>query len=250
VELQSEYYKLKAATTEASEDYEDLQMTNSSLLSEHNDARWRCEDLENDLKKANADSATRIAALEATVKTIKTRRAEVAAADNKRLTDLEAELSRDLTELRELYVCNIRSIGDLCSPMPKGDSLATDYIRWLLVEVGDLPKVFAGVNENFISSTVEGALMMAGDSVDLNAIQDVAVASGANILPTAREVQRAARAVAKNWWRSFGYEYVLDAIHSRLHEVISSILLCLFLLDSYNCFFALSGVERKRRSDG
>jgi hypothetical protein len=43
---------------------------------------------------------------------------------------------------------------------------------------------------------------------------------------------------------------VLDAIRTRLHEVISSILLCLFLLDSYNYFVALSRIERKRSSDG
>jgi hypothetical protein len=58
------------------------------------------------------------------------------------------------------------------------------------------------------------------------------------------------RAVAKKWWRSFGYDYVLDALHTRLHEVIASILFSLFLLDCYNYFIALSGVERKISSDG
>jgi hypothetical protein len=102
-----------------------------------------------------------------------------------------------------LYVRNIRSIGGLCSSMPEGDPSVVDYICWLLVEVGDLPKVFAGVNENFVSAAVEGALAMAGDSVDLDTIQDAATVSDADILPTEKDVQRAACAIAKNWWHSF-----------------------------------------------
>jgi hypothetical protein len=102
-----------------------------------------------------------------------------------------------------LYVRNIRSIGGLCSSMPEGDPSVVDYICWLLVEVGDLPKVFAGVNENFVSAAVEGALAMAGDSVDLDTIQDAATVSDADILPTEKDVQRAACTIAKNWWRSF-----------------------------------------------
>jgi hypothetical protein len=153
-------------------------------------------------------------------------------------------------ELQELYSRNIRSIGSLCSPMPEVDPSAVDYIRWILVEVGDLPKVFAGVNKIFVFATIEGALVMAGNSVDLDAIQDAVVASGANILPVKRDVWRAACAVAKNWWHSFGYDYVLDAIRTRLREVISSILFYLFVPDSYNYFVALLGIERKRSSDG
>jgi hypothetical protein len=83
-----------------------MQMANSSLLSERNDASWRGEDLENDLKKANAHSTARMAALETTVKSVEARSTEVAAAGNKHLSDFEAELSRDLTELQELYIHN------------------------------------------------------------------------------------------------------------------------------------------------
>jgi hypothetical protein len=96
--------------------------------------------------------------------------------------------------------------------MLEGDPSAVNYIRWLSVEVGHLPKVFVGVNENFISTTVEGALAMVDDSVDLDAIQDVVAASGADILPVERDVWRAAHAVAQNWWRCFGCDYVLDAL--------------------------------------
>jgi hypothetical protein len=180
-ELESENYNLKAAAAEAYEDYGVLQLANSSLLSEHNDAHWRCEDLENDLKKANADSTARISALEATVKSVEARSVAVAATSNKRLSHFEAELMKDLTELREFSY--IRCIGGLCSLMPEGDPSAMDYIRWLSVEVADHPKVFAGVNENFISTAVEGTLTMAGDSVDLDAVQDVVAANSVDILP-------------------------------------------------------------------
>jgi hypothetical protein len=96
-------------------------MVNSSLLSQRNDAHWQCEDLENDHKKTNVDSAAHITTLEATVKSVEAHSTEVAAAGNKRLSDFEAELSRDVMELCELYVHNIHSIGGLCSPMPEGD---------------------------------------------------------------------------------------------------------------------------------
>jgi hypothetical protein len=40
------------------------------------------------------------------------------------------------------------------------------------------------VNKNFISAAVKGALVMAGESIDLNALQDAAAVSGADILLT------------------------------------------------------------------
>jgi hypothetical protein len=60
-------------------------------------------------------------------------------------------------------------------------------------------------------------------SVVLYALQNAAAASGADILPAERDVLRAACTVSKKWWRSFGYDYALDAICTRLHEVIASI---------------------------
>jgi hypothetical protein len=102
-----------------------LHLANASLLCERNDAHWRCEYLENDLRKARADSATRIAALESTVKSAETHSVEVAATSDKHLSDFEAEFTNDLTELWKLY---IRSIRGLCSPMPEGDPSAANYI--------------------------------------------------------------------------------------------------------------------------
>jgi hypothetical protein len=79
------------------------------------------------------------------------------------------------------------------------------------------------MNENLISAAVKSALIMAGESVDLDTIQDATAASGANILPAKHDVRRAARTVSKKWWCSFGYDDVLDAIRTRLHDVIANI---------------------------
>jgi hypothetical protein len=64
---------------------------------------------------------------------------------------------------------------------------------------------------------------LAGDSVDLAALQTVATNSGADILAAERDVQRAARVVLKKWSRSFGYDYVLAAIQTQCREVIAHV---------------------------
>jgi hypothetical protein len=133
----------------------------------------------------------------------------------------EGELIEDLAVLCALYECNIQSVGGLCSLISESEPSAMDYNRWLSAEVTGLPDVFAGVNENFISIAVEGTLMMAGDSVHLATLQTIAVDSGADILPTERDVRRVTRAVSKKWWCSFGYNYVLNVIQAKLHEAIT-----------------------------
>jgi SMC interacting uncharacterized protein involved in chromosome segregation len=109
VELESENCKLKAAATEASEDYEVLQLANASLLSERNNSCYQCEYLEDELKKTRFASAASIAALEAKIKTIEAHSAEVAAASDKCLSDFEAELTGDLTGLQKVYICNVQT---------------------------------------------------------------------------------------------------------------------------------------------
>jgi hypothetical protein len=198
-------------------------LANVSLLDECNDYRYKCEDLEAELKKVRSDSAASIAALEARVKSAETHSMEVDAASNKRLIDFETELTRDLARLRKLYVLNVQSIGGLCSPMPEGDLSTAEYICCLSAEVAGLPELFAGVNENFISVAVKGILIMAGQFVDLGAMQDTTAASKADILPAERDVWRDAHTVSKKWWRSFGYNYVLGAICKKLREVTTYI---------------------------
>jgi hypothetical protein len=97
---------------------------------------------------------------------------------------------------------------------------AIDYLRWLSEEVSGLPEMFSGVNENFAAVAIEGALVMAEDSVDLDAIRDAATKSGVDVLPAGPDVWRVARTVSKKW-RSFGYDYVLSAIHAKHEEVLS-----------------------------
>jgi hypothetical protein len=48
--------------------------------------------------------------------------------------------------------------------------------------------MFTGMNENFVTATVEGALMMTGDSVDLDALQNTSTESHADTLPAERDV--------------------------------------------------------------
>jgi hypothetical protein len=111
--------------------------------------------------------------------------------------------------------------------MPEGEPSTTNYLRWLSTEISGLLDMFGSVNENFATTAFEGALAMASDSVDLEAMQDAAVSSGADILPVGRDVRRAAHVVVKNWWRSFGYNYVLAAIHAK-HEKVLAYLQFLF----------------------
>jgi uncharacterized protein with HEPN domain len=135
------------------------------------------------------------------------------------LNNLEAELVRDFAGLQRLYIRNIQVIGGLCSTMYEVVPSGADNIHWISTEMAGLREMFTSVNENFVSTAIEGALVMARESVDLDAFQDVAPESEPDIFPVDRNVWRAARAVSKKWWRSFGYNYVLAAIRTKLHEV-------------------------------
>jgi hypothetical protein len=153
---------------------------------------------------------------------VKAHAVDSTATSEKRWNDFEAELVRDLAGLRRLYIHNIQVIGGLCSPMSKANPSAADYIRWLYTEVVGLLKMFADVNENFVSAAVEGALVMAGDSVDLDALKDVATESGPDISPLDQDVRRVVREISKKRWCSFNYNYVMTAIRTNLHEVTTN----------------------------
>jgi hypothetical protein len=47
--------------------------------------------------------------------------------------------------------------------MLEGEPSTTDYLCWLSIEIYTLPYMFGGVNGNFVTTAVEGALMMPGD---------------------------------------------------------------------------------------
>jgi hypothetical protein len=202
------------------EDYHLPMEGNKSLLVVCNDFRYHCEGLKVELAEVRSDAEKRIADLEVKVKFAEAHIIDVAAADEKRLRDLEGGLIRDLSELRTLYVHNTQTIGGLCSPMPEGKPSVVDYLQRLSVEISSLLDMFGGVKENFVTAAVEGALILAGDSVDLNALQSAATKSGADVLPTECDVRRAAWVVSKKWWNSFGYDYVLVAIRATHEKVL------------------------------
>jgi hypothetical protein len=87
--------------------------------------------------------------------------------------------------------------------------------------------MFAGINEIFISVVVEGALLMVGDSVDLDALKTVATDIRVDILPAGRDVRNIMWAVSRKWWCSFGYDYVLATIQAKFSEVIGHVQLVL-----------------------
>jgi hypothetical protein len=88
-----------------------------------------------------------------------------------------------------MYAERVERIGSLCLMMPAEEPSVEDYLNWLSKEVSGLPDVFSGLNENIATSAIEGALTLAGDSIDLEAMQTAASEAGAGILPTASGVQ-------------------------------------------------------------
>jgi hypothetical protein len=159
---------------------------NKSLLVEHN-ALW---DQVTDLKAKVVKAKASVATLEVKVVFIEAHVMDEAAAGEKHFVDFKMELIMDLADLCVTCEHNIQSIGGLYSPIFEGEPSITDYIRWLSAELACLPKVFAGVNDNFISLAIEGLLMMAGDFIDLVALQASATNSGVDVLPGGGEMSR------------------------------------------------------------
>jgi hypothetical protein len=220
VESSKTISKLRHSFDNGVEDYNLLMAGNESMLAERNDLHHHAEDLESELAKVRTAAATDVTVLETKIESAKVDRVDVVASSEKRLKDFEDELVVNLVGLHTLYICNINRIRGMHSSMLEGEPSTMDYIRWLSTEVTGLPKMFAGINENFISVAIDGTLMIAGDSVDLAALQTVTIDSEADILHMGRDVQKVARAVSKKWWRSFGYDFVLAAIRAKLSEVI------------------------------
>jgi hypothetical protein len=145
----------------ALDDFDLLKGGNNSLLVERDSLRDQVTDLDSELVTAKVRVTENIPTLEARVASAEAPAADEAVAGEKCLIDFKAELVRDLTDLCTMYEHNIRSIGGLCSLICEGDPSVADYVRWLGVEVDSLLVVFAGVNENFVSVTIGGTLVMA-----------------------------------------------------------------------------------------
>jgi hypothetical protein len=126
---------------------------------------------------------------------------------------------------------------------------AMDYLRWLLEEVSSPLEMFSGLNENFATVAIEGALAMAGDSVDLDAVWDAAAEIGADVLPAGTDVWRATRAVLREWWHSFGYDYVLSVIHAECEEVLACLRLLFWFLVLTLLLLSLGHAEGKKATE-
>jgi hypothetical protein len=145
---------------------------------------------------------------------------DVASSGEKHLWEFEGGLVRKLEELHRLYAGNIQIISGLCSPMPTEEPSVEDYLRWLSNEISGLLDMFSGVNENFATTAIEGALVMPSDSIDLDVVRGTTAEGGVDVLPVGSNVRSVTWAVSKKWWRPFGYNYVLSVIHAKQEEVL------------------------------
>jgi hypothetical protein len=77
------------------------------------------------------------------------------------LRDFKSAIAQKLEGLHEIYADKVQSIGGLCSMMSMEKPSPEDYLAWLFEEVSGLSDVFSGVNENFATPAIEGALALA-----------------------------------------------------------------------------------------
>jgi hypothetical protein len=138
--------------------------------------------------------------------------------------------------------------------MPEGEPSALDYLRWLSTEISGLSGMFGGVNENFVTAAVEGALVMAGDSVDLDALQSTATESGADVIPTKHHVWRATWVVSKNGGAPSALTicWLLFVLHTKRCSFVCDLfcfdLVILILLLLFLGFAERNGNNQGRRS--
>jgi hypothetical protein len=220
------------------------------LASERDQLKLWCESLQAEMAQNCSYAEKHIANLEASVKSADACSVEIAAESEKNLRDFESELVRKLEGLHEMYADKVQIIGGLCSPISMEEPSVEDCLNWLSEEVASLPDMFCGVNEIFATAAIEGALVLAGDSVDLEAVWVVASEGGADILPAGSSVRKAARAVSKKWWCSFGYDYVLSVIRTQQAKVLSYFLFWLGTDFLPCCCFVLLYDENKEVDNG
>jgi uncharacterized membrane protein len=146
--------------------------------------------LQAELVQARTDAEKHISDLEVKVVSAKGRSIEIATDGEKSLRDFHGALVRQLERVHDMYAERVQSIGGLCLTMPAEEASIEDYVNWLSEEVYVLLDVFSGVNENFAIVAIEGALALAGDSIDLEAVHTTASKDGAYILPTASGAQK------------------------------------------------------------
>jgi hypothetical protein len=186
---------LQCAVDLNDEDFDLVVAGNKKLASERDQLNLRCENLHAAVVQIHSDANKRIADLELKVKSAETHSVEIAAEGDKNLRNFKSGLVRKLEGLRKMYADKVRTISGLCSPMSVEEPSAEDYLNWLSEEVVVLPDMFCDVNENFATAAIEGALALASDLVDLDAVRVAASEGGTGVLPAGSSVRNAARAV-------------------------------------------------------
>jgi hypothetical protein len=221
MELERDKDVLQCAMDLNMADYDLVVAGNKKLASERVQLNLHCGSLQAEMAQICFDADKHIFDLEAKVKFAVTCSVEIAAEGNKKLKDFKSELVQKLGGLHEMYADKVWTIGGLCSPVSVEEPSVKDYLNWFSEEGAGLPDLFCGVNEKFATAAIEGALILAGDSVDLEAVWVASSESGTDVLPTRSSVRKASLAVSKKWWHSFAYDYVLSVIHAQQVKVLS-----------------------------
>jgi hypothetical protein len=162
----------------STEDYELVVASSKKLSSERDQLKIHCDNLQDELAQACSDTEKRISDLEAKVASVEACNIEIAADGEKSLRDFHGVLVRQLERVHDMYAERVQSIRGLCLTMLAGEPSIEDYLNWLFEDVSGLPNMFSGVNENFATAAIEGALSLAGDSVDLEVVQTGASKAG------------------------------------------------------------------------
>jgi hypothetical protein len=152
------------------EDYDLVVVDNKRLASECDQLNLRCKNLHAAMARIRSDAGKCISDHEVKVKFTETHSVEIAAEGNKILKDFENELVQKLGGLCEMYADKVQTIGGLYSPMSVEEPLVKDYLDCFSENVAGLTDMFCGVNVNFATAAIEGALVLVGDFVDLEAV--------------------------------------------------------------------------------
>jgi hypothetical protein len=219
-ELEKDRKVLQSALSNLDEDYKLVAAGSKKLYLERDELKVRCDSLQVELASARSDAEKCISDLEAKVVSAEAHSAEVAIESKRSLKDFQDILVQQPERVHDMYTEKIHSLDGLCLTVSAEKPSVEDYLNWLSEEVSGLPDVFSGVNENFATAAIEGALVLAGDSIDPEVVRNAAFEAGADILPATSGVRQAAQAISKKWWWSFGYDYVLSAIRARQAEVL------------------------------
>jgi hypothetical protein len=183
---------LRLALDHSAEDYDIVVAGSIKLCSKRDQLKIRSDNLQAELAQARYNAEKQISDLEVKVVSAEGRSVEIVAKGEKSLRDFQGALVRQLERVHYMYAERVQSIGGVCSMMLAEEPSVEDYVNWLSEEVSGLPDVFSDANENFAITAIEGALALASDSIDLEAVWTTASEASVDILPAASGVRKAA----------------------------------------------------------